>query len=113
MYPDVDIVAVEPSESAVMSGKEPGEHSIQGIGDGFIPPIVDMKLVDKIETVSSEESIARMKRLTKELGLMVGISSGAHVLSAEKYIEKYQPDGVVVTILCDRQERYFSLINQN
>ena len=112
-YPDVDIVAVEPSESAVMSGKEPGEHSIQGIGDGFIPPIVDMKLVDKIETVSSEESIARMKRLTKELGLMVGISSGAHVLSAEKYIEKYQPDGVVVTILCDRQERYFSLINQN
>lgn len=111
VYPDVEIVAVEPTESAVMSGKEPGEHMIQGIGDGFIPPVVDMNFVDKIETVSSQESIARMHRLTRELGLMVGISSGAHVLSAEKYIEKYQPDGIVVTILCDRQERYFSLIN--
>ena len=113
VFPDVQIVAVEPTESAVMSGGEPGEHMIQGIGDGFIPPIVDMNLVDEVVAVSSEDSIARIRKLTKELGLMVGISSGAHILAAERYIEKHQPEGLVISILCDRQERYFSLLSQH
>ena len=111
VFPDVQTVAVEPSESAVMSGGEPGEHIIQGIGDGFIPQIVNMDLIDEIATVSSEDSIARIRKLTKDLGLMVGISSGANILAAENYIEKHQPEGITISILCDRQERYFSLLN--
>ena len=113
VYPNVQTVAVEPSESAVMSGGEPGEHMIQGIGDGFIPPIVDMNLVDEIAAISSEDSISRIRKLTRDLGLMVGISSGANILAAERYIEKHQPEGIVVSILCDRQERYFSLLNNH
>ena len=113
VYPNVQTVAVEPSESAVMSGGEPGEHMIQGIGDGFIPPIVDMNLVDEVVAVSSEDSISRIRKLNKDLGLMVGISSGANILAAERYIKKHQPKGIVVSILCDRQERYFSLLNNH
>ena len=113
VYPNVQTVAVEPSESAVMSGGEPGEHMIQGIGDGFIPPIVNMNLVDEVVAISSEDSISRIRKLTKDLGLMVGISSGANILAAERYIEKHQPEGIVVSILCDRQERYFSLLNNH
>ena len=70
-----------------------------------------MDLIDEIATVSSEDSIARIRKLTKDLGLMVGISSGANILAAENYIEKHQPEGITISILCDRQERYFSLLN--
>lgn len=108
--PALATVAVEPTESAVMSGGFVGTHSIQGIGDGFIPPLVDMKRVTQVITVSSDEAIARMRRLTSELGLLVGISSGANVLAAEKYFAQHQPNGLVVTILPDRQERYFSML---
>jgi cysteine synthase len=110
-YPHVQIVAVEPTESAVMSGGEANEHSIQGIGDGFIPPIVDMACIDEVITVSSQEAIERARRLAKELGLFVGISSGANVLAAEKYIGKHKPSGIVVTILPDRGERYMSMVH--
>ncbi len=105
-------IAVEPSESAVMNGGAPGTHSIQGIGDGFIPPLVDMTKVTKAIAVSCAEAIARMNRLTRELGLLVGISAGANVLAAEKYIEQNHPSGLVVTVLPDRQERYFSMLEQ-
>jgi len=103
-------VAVEPTESAVMLGGAPGAHSIQGIGDGFIPPLVDMTKVTQAIDVSSADAIARMRRLTRELGLMVGISAGANVLAAEKYMAQHQPSGLVVTVLPDRQERYFSML---
>ncbi|MDP3970982.1 MAG: cysteine synthase family protein [bacterium] len=109
-FPNCKTVAVEPTESAVMSGGEPGEHFIQGIGDGFIPDLVDMKKVDEVVTVSSEESLQRMKELTKEQALLVGISSGANVAAAEKYIKNYNPNGIVVTVLADRQERYLSML---
>ena len=103
------IVAVEPLESPVMSGGEKGLHGIQGIGDGS-KFLVDLDKVDEIITISTEEAKQRSLRLAKEHGLFVGISAGANVLASERWIEQNNPDGVVVTILCDRGERYFSVL---
>ena len=103
------IVAVEPAESPVMSGGEKGLHGIQGIGDGS-KFLVDLDKVDEVITVSTEEAKERSKRLAKENGLFVGISAGANVLASERWIEKNNPSGIVVTILCDRGERYFSVL---
>ena len=104
---DTKIIAVEPLESPVMSGGEKGLHGIQGIGDGS-KFLVDLDKVDEVITISTEEAKERALRLAKENGLFVGISAGANVLASEQWIEKNNPDGVVVTILCDRGERYFS-----
>ena len=103
-----EIIAVEPAESHVMSGGEKGLHGIQGIGDGS-KFLVDMDKVDEVITISTEEAKERSLRLAKENGLFVGISAGANVLASEQWIEKNNPEGFVVTILCDRGERYFSL----
>ena len=105
------IVAVEPLESPVMSGGEKGLHGIQGIGDGS-KFLVDLDKVDEIITISTEEAKERSLRLAKEHGLFVGISAGANVLASERWIEQNNPDGVVVTILCDRGERYFSILGE-
>ena len=104
---DTEIIAVEPAESPVMSGGEKGLHGIQGIGDGS-KFLVDLNKVDEVITVSTEEAKERALRLAKENGLFVGVSAGANVLASERWIEQNNPDGVVVTILCDRGERYFS-----
>jgi cysteine synthase A len=106
---DTKIIAVEPLESPVMSGGEKGLHGIQGIGDGS-KFLVDLDKVDEIITISTEEAKQRSLRLAKEHGLFVGISAGANVLASERWIEQNKPDGVVVTILCDRGERYFSIL---
>jgi len=106
---DTKIVAVEPSESPVMSGGEKGLHGIQGIGDGS-KFLVDLNKVDEVITISTKEAKERSLRLAKEHGLFVGISAGANVLASERWIEQNNPDGVVVTILCDRGERYFSVL---
>ena len=106
---DTKIVAVEPSESPVMSGGEKGLHGIQGIGDGS-KFLVDLDKVDEVITISTEEAKERSLRLAKENGLFVGISSGANVLASEQWIENNNPEGIVVTILCDRGERYFSVL---
>ena len=106
---DTKIIAVEPSESPVMSGGEKGLHGIQGIGDGS-KFLVDLDKVDEVITISTEEAKERSLRLAKENGLFVGISAGANVLASERWIEQTKPDGVVVTILCDRGERYFSVL---
>ena len=108
---DTKIIAVEPLESPVMSGGEKGLHGIQGIGDGS-KFLVDLNKVDEIITVSTEEAKERSLRLAKENGLFVGISAGANVLASERWINKNNPDGVVVTILCDRGERYFSVLGE-
>jgi len=105
---DSKIIAVEPAESPVMSGGEKGLHGIQGIGDGS-KFLVDLDKVDEVITISTEEAKQRALKLAKENGLFVGISAGANVLASEQWIEKNNPDGVVVTILCDRGERYFSV----
>jgi cysteine synthase A len=107
-HPFMKVVAVEPAESPVMSGGQPGLHGIQGIGDGS-KFMVNLKEVDDIIIVSTEEAKERAKRLAKEQGLFVGISSGANILASERLLEKY-PDmeGNIITILCDRGERYLS-----
>ena len=107
-HPFMKVVAVEPAESPVMSGGQPGLHGIQGIGDGS-KFMVDLKEVDDIIIVSTEEAKERAKRLAKEQGLFVGISSGANILASERLLEKYSDmEGNIITILCDRGERYLS-----
>ena len=105
----VKIVAVEPAESPVMSGGEKGLHGIQGIGDGS-KFLVDLDKVDEVITISTEEAKERSRRLCKEMGLFVGISAGANVLAAERWIEQNNPNGIVFTSLCDRGERYCSIL---
>lgn len=107
--PMIKIVAVEPAESPVMSGGEPGLHGIQGIGDGS-KFLVDLQKVDDIITVKTEDAKERSRSLAKETGFFVGISAAANVLAAERWIEETNPKGVVVTFLCDRGERYLSCL---
>jgi len=107
-YPNIKTLAIEPEESPVMSGGQPGLHGIQGIGDGS-KFLVDLDKVDEVLLVSTEDAKARARQLIKN-GLLVGISSGANVLASERWIEENNPDGIVVTILCDRGERYLSCI---
>jgi len=106
---DVKIVAVEPAESAVMSGGNPSSHLIQGIGPGFIPSLVNMALVDEVIKVKSNDAVAMTRRLIKEEGLMVGISSGANVLAALEIAQRSGRGKTIVTILPDRGERYLSM----
>ena len=104
--PDAKIVAVEPKNVSALLGHEPGLHQIQGIGDGFIPAVLDVSLVDDIVEVTDEDAIATTRQLARELGLLVGISSGANVWAARRLAESIR--GNVATILPDRAERYFS-----
>ncbi|HEY4484697.1 MAG TPA: cysteine synthase A, partial [Nitrospiria bacterium] len=107
--PQVQIIAVEPSASAVLSGNDPGPHKIQGIGAGFIPKVLNRSLLDRIVTVTDEESYRAAKQLAREEGLLVGISSGANVHAAIKTAQALGPDQNVVTILPDTGERYISI----
>ena len=106
----VKMIAVEPAESPVMSGGEKGLHGIQGIGDGS-KFLVDLKKIDEIITISTKDAEDRSKRLALEHGLLVGISAGANILASERWIEKNNPSGIVFTILCDRGERYCSILD--
>lgn len=104
-------VAVEPATSPVLSGGKPGKHKIQGIGAGFIPDVLDMNLVDTVETVTDEESLEMARRLAKEEGIIAGISSGAAVAVAVRLALKEEFTGkVLVVILPDSGERYLSTI---
>lgn len=103
------IVAVEPDESAVMSGDDRGCHGIQGLADGFIPKIVSMGEIDQVVRVETAAAIARSRQLGREEGLLVGISSGANVLAATQLAREIGPGGTIVTVLPDRGERYLSL----
>jgi len=107
-YYDIEIVAVEPSESPVMSGGESGLHGIQGIGDGS-KFMVDLNFVDHIITISTEEATQMSRRLSKEYGIFVGISAGANVLASVKYGQKFDKTNIF-TILCDRGDRYLSIL---
>ena len=107
-FPNMGIVAIEPEESPVMSGGQPGLHGIQGIGDGS-KFMVDLDFVDKIITIKTKDAKEMAKRLTKEYGLFIGISAGANVLGSLKYAELTGQDNIL-TILCDRGERYLSCL---
>ena len=106
--PDCKIVAVEPKNVSALLGDEPGLHQIQGIGDGFIPEILDTSIITDIVEVTDEDAISTARDLAKVQGLLVGTSSGANVWTAKKMAEKYGKDKTIVTILADRAERYFS-----
>ncbi len=109
--PNVKVIAVEPEEAAVMFGGSDvriSEHKIQGIGDGFIPHIIDMDKVDEVFTSHSEDAINMARRLFREYGVLVGISSGANMLVALRVAERYGFDRVA-TVLPDRGERYLSM----
>lgn len=106
--PETRIVAVEPKNVSALLGDEPGLHQIQGIGDGFIPDILDTKIITDIVEVSDDDAINTARHLAKVQGLLVGTSSGANVFTAFKMAEKYGKDKVIATVLPDRAERYFS-----
>ena len=104
--PDIKIVAVEPENCSALLGHEPGLHQIQGIGDGFVPSVLDVSLVDEVITVTDDDAITTTRLLAKEEGLLVGTSSGANVWAARKLGKTF--DKNIVTVLADRAERYFS-----
>lgn len=109
MGKQIESVAVEPEDSPVLSGGEPGPHQIQGIGAGFKPPILDMSLIDKIETVSNEDAFDIARRLANEEGLISGISSGAATSVALRLAAREEYEGkTIVVILPDSGERYLS-----
>jgi cysteine synthase A len=107
--PKCIIAAVEPKNASALLGHTPGFHKIQGIGDGFIPQVLDVSLIDDVVMVSDEYAIETAKKIARVTGSLVGISAGANVWSAEKMAEKYGKDKNIVTILPDRAERYFSM----
>ena len=107
--PAVKVVAVEPAGSPVLSGGDPGPHKIQGIGAGFIPKVLNRKILDRVITVTDDEAYQTAKKLSKQEGLLVGISAGANVFAAQKVADELGPGNNVVTILCDTGERYISI----
>ena len=109
VHPSVEIIAVEPAQSAVLSGGEPGVHLIQGIGPGYVPSLVDRDMIDRVIAVAEEKAVEVARRLLREEGLMVGISSGANVFAALEVAEECGPGATVVTVLPDRGERYLSM----
>ena len=107
--PQVKVIAVEPATSPVLSGGDPGPHKIQGIGAGFVPKVLNRKILDRVVTVTDDEAYQTAKQLSKKEGLLVGISAGANVCAAQKIAEESGPAKNVVTILCDTGERYISI----
>ena len=106
--PDCKIVAVEPKNVSALLGHEPGLHQIQGIGDGFIPAVLDTKMITDIVEVADNDAIETARELARVQGLLVGTSSGANVWAAKQMAAKYGTDKVIATVLADRAERYFS-----
>jgi cysteine synthase A len=107
--PGILIVAVEPVRSAVLSGKPPGLHGIQGIGAGFVPQVLERSVIDEVVPVEDEEAFAYTRRLALEEGLLLGPSSGANVAAAFKVAAQLDKGARLVTILCDTGFRYFSV----
>lgn len=106
--PDLISVAVEPKNVSALMGDEPGLHQIQGIGDGFIPSVLDTSLIDEVVTVTDNDAIGTTRMLAKKQGLMCGTSSGANIWACMQMAEKYGKDKIIATVLPDRMERYFS-----
>jgi cysteine synthase A len=107
-YPNLKIFAVEPASSSILSGGEPGYHSIQGIGAGFVPPVLDTSVYDEVITVSDEEAALYTRRLAREEGILVGVSSGAACAAALHVARRLGKGKKVLTVFCDAGERYLT-----
>lgn len=105
---NIRIVAVEPAESPVLSGGQPGAHKIDGVGAGFVVPLWQEGIADQIERVSTEEAMAMTTRLAREEGVFAGTSTGGNVIAALRLAEQLGPDATVVTVMCDTGMKYFS-----
>ena len=105
----VQVIAVEPAGSPVLSGGDPGPHKIQGIGAGFVPKVLNRSILDRVVTVTDDEAYQTTKLLSKKEGLLVGISAGANVFAAQKVADELGPGKNVVTVLPDTGERYISI----
>lgn len=106
-FPNLKVIAVEPTDSPVLSGGNPGPHPIQGIGAGFVPSIVDRSVIDDVVTVTKDEAFAMAQRSAKEEGVFIGISSGASLAAVKKVLDK--KPGTVLTFCYDTGERYLSI----
>jgi len=106
--PGIEIIAVEPSESPVLTGGAPGPHKIEGVGPGFVPPLWNDKIADEVLLVSTDEAKAMARRLAREEALFAGTSSGANVIAALRVAERLGPGKTVVTLLCDSGLKYLS-----
>ncbi len=106
--PKAEIIAVEPKNVSALLGHEPGLHKIQGIGDGFIPKVLDVSLIDGVIQVTDDDAIGTARSLAKVMGILTGTSSGANVWASMMIAQKYGKDKNIATVLPDRVERYFS-----
>lgn len=106
-FPNLKVVAVEPADSPVLSGGEPGPHPLQGIGAGFVPSIVDRSVIDDVVTVTKDEAFTMAQKVAREEGIFVGISSGASLAAIQKVLQK--SPGKVLTFCYDTGERYLSI----
>jgi cysteine synthase A len=102
----ITIVAVEPSESAVLSGGPTGAHKIDGVGAGFVVPLWHDEIADQIEQVSTDEATAMAMRLAREEGLFAGTSTGGNVIAALRLADQLGPDATIVTVMCDTGMKY-------
>jgi cysteine synthase len=107
-YPNLKIFAVEPASSSVLSGQEPGYHKIQGIGAGFVPPVLNTQIYDEVITVTDEEATFYTRKLAREEGILVGPSSGAACAVALRVADRMSTGKTVLTIFCDAGERYLT-----
>lgn len=108
-FPNIKIIAVEPENSAVISGGKPGVHRIQQLGYGFIPKNLNRDLIDDVVTVTDEEAFNGMKELSSKKGVLAGLSSGAHLYAAKKAAKNLSSSQTMVMLICDGGQRYFSL----
>jgi cysteine synthase A len=106
--PGIRIIVVEPAESSVLLGGQPGPHNIEGVGIGYTPPLWDRTLVDEIVAVKTDEAREMARRIAREEALFAGTSSGANVVAAIQVAERLGPDATVVTLMADSGLKYLS-----